>query len=173
MSELETQRVVSMTSSARWFGCHEFYFPIYWVANHPNWLSFFQRGGPTTNQSWKWNILLSQPCWVISWFPAANAMIALHQYSAWMQKLMSNQLCLGVISVWPWNDVIICWHVCVYVFMRFFVAFICIIFICSNIIYIYIHTYLHPGLCLFVFIYIYIYMYISTPKETFWGIHGI
>ena len=19
-----------------WFGCHEFYFPIYWVANHPN-----------------------------------------------------------------------------------------------------------------------------------------
>ena len=27
-----------------------FYFPIYWVANHPNWLIFF-RGGQTTNQS--------------------------------------------------------------------------------------------------------------------------
>ena len=34
-----------------WFGCHEFYFPIYWVANHPNWLThIFQRGGLTTNQ---------------------------------------------------------------------------------------------------------------------------
>ena len=19
-----------------WFGCHQFYFPIYWVSNHPN-----------------------------------------------------------------------------------------------------------------------------------------
>ena len=28
-----------------------FYFPIYWVANHPNWLIFF-RGVQTTNQSW-------------------------------------------------------------------------------------------------------------------------
>ena len=26
-----------------------FYFPIYWVSNHPN-FKFFQRGGPTTNQ---------------------------------------------------------------------------------------------------------------------------
>ena len=23
---------------------HEFYFPIYWVANHPNWLSYFSEG---------------------------------------------------------------------------------------------------------------------------------
>ena len=30
---------------------HIFYFPIYWVANHPNWLThIFQRGGWTTNQ---------------------------------------------------------------------------------------------------------------------------
>ena len=31
---------------------HQFYFPIYWVANHPNWRShIFQRGfSPTTNQ---------------------------------------------------------------------------------------------------------------------------
>ena len=29
-----------------------FYFPIYWVSNHPNWRNrIFQRGGPTTNQS--------------------------------------------------------------------------------------------------------------------------
>ena len=29
-----------------------FYFPIYWVSNHPNWRThIFQRGGPTTNQS--------------------------------------------------------------------------------------------------------------------------
>ena len=28
---------------------HEFYFPIYWVSNHPNWLIFF-RGVQTTNQ---------------------------------------------------------------------------------------------------------------------------
>ena len=28
-----------------------FYFPIYWVSNHPNWRShIFQRGGPSTNQ---------------------------------------------------------------------------------------------------------------------------
>ena len=34
-----------------WFGCHEFYFPIYWVAHHPNWRThIFQRGGWTTNQ---------------------------------------------------------------------------------------------------------------------------
>ena len=36
-----------------WFGCHQFYFPIYWVANHPNWLSYFSiffRGVQTTNQ---------------------------------------------------------------------------------------------------------------------------
>ena len=32
-----------------WFGCHEFYFPIYWVANHPNWLIFF-REVETTKQ---------------------------------------------------------------------------------------------------------------------------
>ena len=30
-----------------------FYFPIYWVSNHPNWWNhIFQRGGPTTNQIW-------------------------------------------------------------------------------------------------------------------------
>ena len=29
-----------------WFGCHQFYFPIYWVANHPNWLSYFSEGWP-------------------------------------------------------------------------------------------------------------------------------
>ena len=29
-----------------WFGCHEFYFPIYWVANHPNWRSYFSGGWP-------------------------------------------------------------------------------------------------------------------------------
>ena len=29
-----------------------FYFPIYWVANHPNWRNhIFQRGGPATNQT--------------------------------------------------------------------------------------------------------------------------
>ena len=29
-----------------------FYFPIYWVSNHPNWRThIFQRGGPTTNQT--------------------------------------------------------------------------------------------------------------------------
>ena len=34
-----------------WFGCHCFFFPIYWVSNHPNWRThIFQRGGPTTNQ---------------------------------------------------------------------------------------------------------------------------
>ena len=30
---------------------HEFYFPIYWVANHPNWRSYFSEGWPwPTNQ---------------------------------------------------------------------------------------------------------------------------
>ena len=32
-----------------------FYFPIYWVSNHPNWRThIFQRGGPTTNQIKMW-----------------------------------------------------------------------------------------------------------------------
>ena len=37
--------------SGWWFGCHEFYFPIYWECHHPNWRThIFQRGGLTTNQ---------------------------------------------------------------------------------------------------------------------------
>ena len=40
----------SLISTGWWFGCH-FYFPIYWECHHPTWLIFFQRGGPTTNQS--------------------------------------------------------------------------------------------------------------------------
>ena len=62
-----------------WFGCHEFYFPIYWVANHPNWLICF-RGVQTTNQvlivllmvllSYTWLRFL-----VVS-FPASTASVA-------------------------------------------------------------------------------------------------
>ena len=36
-----------------WFGCHEFYFPIYWVSNHPNWLIFFRGvAQPPTSHVW-------------------------------------------------------------------------------------------------------------------------
>ena len=38
------------TTSGWWFGCH-FLFSHYIGKNHPNWLSYFQRGGPTTNQT--------------------------------------------------------------------------------------------------------------------------
>ena len=39
------------TVSGWWFGCHGFYFPIYWECHHPNWRThIFQRGGWTTNQ---------------------------------------------------------------------------------------------------------------------------
>ena len=42
------------TSKIPWFiihwlvvtGCHQFYFPIYWVSDHPNWLSYFSAGWP-------------------------------------------------------------------------------------------------------------------------------
>ena len=38
-----------------WFGCHQFYFPIYWVANHPNWLSYFSEGlKPPTSMIVSW-----------------------------------------------------------------------------------------------------------------------
>ena len=44
---IETQNLKPSKSYAGWwFGCHEFYFPIYWVANHPNWLSYFSEGWP-------------------------------------------------------------------------------------------------------------------------------
>ena len=36
-------------------GCHEFYFPIYWVANHPNWLSYFSEGWPNHQPAGKSN----------------------------------------------------------------------------------------------------------------------
>ena len=29
-----------------WWLEHQFYFPIYWVANHPNWRSYFSEGWP-------------------------------------------------------------------------------------------------------------------------------
>ena len=42
---------------------HEFYFPIYWVANHPNWLSYFSEGfKPPTSKK-----MLIHPAWS-SWF---------------------------------------------------------------------------------------------------------
>ena len=34
-----------------WFGCHEFYFPIYWVSNHPNWRTHIFQRGSNTNQA--------------------------------------------------------------------------------------------------------------------------
>ena len=33
---------------------HQFYFPIYWVANHPNWLSYFSEGWPNHQPAWDW-----------------------------------------------------------------------------------------------------------------------
>ena len=36
--------------SGWWFGCHEFYFPIYWESSSQL-TNIFQRGGPTTNQT--------------------------------------------------------------------------------------------------------------------------
>ena len=64
-----------LTSSGWWFRCHFGHFPIYWVANHPNWLSYFSEGWrKTTNQSlfhskhfgkWIWN-------WSTPFHPLAN-----------------------------------------------------------------------------------------------------
>ena len=34
-----------VTKTGWWFGTF-FYFPIYWVSNHPNWLSYFSEGWP-------------------------------------------------------------------------------------------------------------------------------
>ena len=55
-----------------WFGCHQFYFPIYWECHHPNWLIFF-RGIQTTNQrhthmySCSTNFLKRDRCKCIIW----------------------------------------------------------------------------------------------------------
>ena len=41
-------------SSGWWFGCHQFYFPIYWESHHPNWLSYFSEGlKPPTRSSFQ------------------------------------------------------------------------------------------------------------------------
>ena len=39
-------KAINNSLSGWWFGCHQFYFPIYWVANHPNWRSYFSEGWP-------------------------------------------------------------------------------------------------------------------------------
>ena len=43
-----------------------FYFPIYWVANHPNWLSYFSEGWPNHQPAWIYCVcihtLFSQWC---------------------------------------------------------------------------------------------------------------
>ena len=45
------QNSISNSITGWWFGCHQFYFPIYLESHHPNWRThIFQRGGPTTNQ---------------------------------------------------------------------------------------------------------------------------
>ena len=49
-----------------------FYFPIYWVSNHPNWLKFF-RGVQTTNQisfGWFWRSLHFQQ--LAQWNPSGR-----------------------------------------------------------------------------------------------------
>ena len=52
LRDCDSGKTLDHSSPGWWFGCHEFYFCIYWVANHPSWRNhIFQRGGPTTNQS--------------------------------------------------------------------------------------------------------------------------
>ena len=64
LSVLQDFRLIWRYFAGWWFGCHQFYFPIYWVANHPNWLThIFQRGGyTTTNQFWDWWVEESKLC---------------------------------------------------------------------------------------------------------------
>ena len=46
--------------SGWWFGTF-FYFPIYWVSNHPNWLSYFSEGlKPPTRYDDVWYIFLPE-----------------------------------------------------------------------------------------------------------------
>ena len=43
----DLQQVLSITiCPGWWFGCHFWHFPVYWVANHFNWLSYFSEGWP-------------------------------------------------------------------------------------------------------------------------------
>ena len=37
---------------------HEFYFLIYWVSNHPKWLSYFSEGWPNHQPVWHWWMIL-------------------------------------------------------------------------------------------------------------------
>ena len=46
LTPLEPCRWIWPFCAGWWFGCHQFYFPIYWVANHPKWLSYFSEGWP-------------------------------------------------------------------------------------------------------------------------------
>ena len=43
---LDLQRLWNQTMAGWWFGCHFLDFPIYWVSNHPNWLSYFSERWP-------------------------------------------------------------------------------------------------------------------------------
>ena len=73
-----------------------FYFPIYWVSNHPNWLSYFSEGWPkTTNQKFEcydhaaWSALLTQTfvvCWkIIS--PIFTSMIYFFPAMCWWHRI--------------------------------------------------------------------------------------
>ena len=52
-SRLVLQILVSGWAKVVW---NIFNFPIYWVANHPNWLSYFSEGNhqPVLNYQWSW-----------------------------------------------------------------------------------------------------------------------
>ena len=83
-----------------WFGCHEFYFPIYWECHHSNWRSYFSEGWPNHQPGSNWTI--SDICWwflhyrrrcslcFLSWFIAPMELI----YPAYVHWVMSfrNQL---------------------------------------------------------------------------------
>ena len=55
-----------------WFGCHEFYFPIYWVAKSSQWTnSYFSEGWPNHQPVWS---LLGYPRYrVVPWYATWTA----------------------------------------------------------------------------------------------------
>ena len=73
-----------------------FYFPIYWVSNHPNWLSYFSEGWPN-----------HQPGYLGSWFydeslpQAVNRTVAQHLLSGKLFHLREVGSPLGVHPFHP------------------------------------------------------------------------
>ena len=79
-----------------------FYFPIDWVANHPNWRThIFQRGGPTTNQSSLEGLCFkSADFWSFSRSEDVHHLLGSNIYSWWIFMSANGYIYICIISIY-------------------------------------------------------------------------